>query len=164
MVTEAIDAMERALVIIKPDAVARGLIGEVISRLERKGLGLIGLKMMRVSKRVAEKLYAAHRGKEFYQPLVNFLTSAPVVALAVEGLEANATVRKLMGTTFSREAEPGSIRGDLGMSRRFNLVHGSESAEVAEKELGLFFQDDEYHGSQRAEHSWIYDWQTGEPV
>jgi len=156
--------MERALVIIKPDAVARGLIGEVISRLERKGLAVVGLKMMRVSEEMAEKLYAVHRGKEFYQPLVNFITSAPVVALAAEGLEANATIRKLMGTTFSREAEPGSIRGDLGMSRRFNLVHGSESAEVAEKELALFFQDDEYHAYQRAEHAWIYDWQTGEPV
>lgn len=156
--------MERALLVIKPDAVMRGLVGEVIARLERKGLKIVGLKMMRVSQEQAQELYALHRGKEFYEPLVNFIRSAPVVALAVEGLEANATVRKLMGKTFAREAEAGTIRGDFGMSKRFNLVHGSESAEVAKRELAIFFQEEELHPYDQGALAWIYDWQTGEPV
>jgi nucleoside-diphosphate kinase len=136
--------VERSLIIIKPDGVKRRLIGEIIGRIERKGLKLAAMKLMEVSRELAEKHYAVHEGKPFYESLVNFITSGPVVAMAVEGPNAIAVMRKMMGKTFGFEAEPGTIRGDFGVSTQFNLTHGSDAPETAEKELALWFAENEY--------------------
>lgn len=133
--------MERTLVLLKPDAVQRGLIGEILSRFEKKGLKIVGIKLRQFPRKLIEEHYAPHKERPFYPKLVQFMTSGPVLAIAIEGKEAIEVVRKLMGKTNSRQAEPGTIRGDLGMSFSNNLVHGSDSAEAAKKELGLFFSD-----------------------
>ena len=131
--------LERTLVLLKPDAVQRGLIGEIVSRFERKGLRLVGLKLRRFDLKLIEQHYAVHRERPFYGKLVKFMTSGPVVAIAIEGKDAIEVVRKLMGKTNSRQAEPGTIRGDLGMSFSNNLVHGSDGPDAARQELALFF-------------------------
>lgn len=136
--------MERSLIIIKPDGVKRRLVGEIVGRIERKGLKLAAMKLMQVTRDLAEKHYAVHKGKPFYEPLVNFITSGPVVAMAVEGPNAISVMRKLMGKTFGFEAEPGTIRGDFGVSTQYNLVHGSDGSETAVQELALWFGEDEY--------------------
>lgn len=136
--------MEKSLIIIKPDGVQRRLIGEVIGRIEKKGLKIAALKMLQVSRELAEKHYAVHKGKKFYESLVSFITSGPVVAMAVEGPNAISVMRKLMGKTFGFEAEPGTIRGDFGVSTQFNLVHGSDSPETAGFELSLWFDESDY--------------------
>ncbi|HEY8552274.1 MAG TPA: nucleoside-diphosphate kinase, partial [Thermaerobacter sp.] len=123
--------MERTFVMVKPDGVQRGLVGEIIARLERKGLKLVGLKMMRVSEELARRHYAAHEGKPFFPGLIRFITSAPVVAMVWEGREAVAVVRNLLGPTDGAKAAPGTIRGDLANDIGFNLVHGSDSVESA---------------------------------
>lgn len=134
-------ALERTLVLLKPDAVQRGLVGEILSRLEKKGLKLVGIQLRQFPRKLIEEHYSVHKERPFYPKLVQFMTSGPVLAVAVEGKEAIEVVRKLMGKTNSRQAEPGTIRGDLGMSFSNNLVHGSDSAEAAKKELALFFSD-----------------------
>lgn len=136
--------MEKSLIIIKPDGVQRRLIGEIVGRIEKKGLKIAAMKMLQVNQELAEKHYAVHRGKPFYEPLVNFITSGPVVAMAVEGPNAIAVMRKLMGKTFGFEAEPGTIRGDFGVSTQYNLVHGSDSPETAKFELSLWFDKEEH--------------------
>jgi nucleoside-diphosphate kinase len=133
--------LERTLVLLKPDCIQRGLAGEVIRRIEQKGLKLIGLKMRQFSKAHLEKHYEVHKERPFFPNLVKFMGSGPVVAIAIEGKDAIEVVRKLMGKTNSRQAEPGTIRGDLGMSFSNNLVHGSDSPEAAKKELAHFFPD-----------------------
>jgi len=156
--------LERTLVIIKPDALQRALVGRILSRFEAKGLKLVGLKLARPDPEVLERLYAPHRGKYFYEPLLRYMSSGPVVLVALEGKNAISTVRALMGPTFGPEAPAGTIRGDWASSNRFNLVHGSDSPEAAERELGLFFRPEElleyaYHALE-----WIYDTSTGEMV
>ena len=131
--------MERTLILLKPDAVQRRLVGPIIERFERKGLKVIGMKLMQISDELAATHYEAHQGKPFYDGLVQFMTSGPVVALALEGNKAIAVCRKLMGATFGCDAEAGTIRGDFGISNGFNLVHGSDSPEAAQRELELFF-------------------------
>ena len=155
---------ERTLVIIKPDAVERGLIGEVISRLERKGLKVVALKMLQVSDAQARALYRVHQGKPFHAPLLRFIRLAPVVVAALEGKAACAVVRRVVGATNSAEAEPGSIRGDLGVSHRFNLIHASDAPETAREELAIFFQPEEFLTYDRALEGWFYDYSTGEIV
>src|SRR6476620_1365584 len=135
--------MERTLIILKPDAVQRGLCGEIITRFERKGLQIVGMKLMRIPQQLAETHYEPHRGKPFYAGLVKFMTSSPVVVLALAGKDAIAISRKMMGATFGSKDEPGTIRGDLGVSNSFNLIHGSDSPESAARELGLFFKGGE---------------------
>jgi len=139
-------SMERTLVLLKPDALQRGLVGEIISRFEKKGLKLVGLKMRNWEKSQLEKHYAVHKDRPFYPNLVGFMTSGPVVAIALEGKDAIEVVRKLMGKTNSRQAEPGTIRGDLGMSFSNNLVHGSDSPENAAIEIAYFFAGSEIVG------------------
>ncbi len=134
---------ERTLILFKPDAVARRLCGRILQRFEDKGLKVIGMKLMKISKELAETHYAPHKGKGFYNGLVQFMTSSPVVALALEGPYAIDVARKLMGATFGFKAEPGTIRGDFGVSNQYNLVHGSDSPEAAARELGLFFKKEE---------------------
>ncbi|WP_273887095.1 nucleoside-diphosphate kinase [Rubrobacter naiadicus] len=131
--------MEQTLFLIKGDGVERRLVGEIISRLERKGLVIREMKMMRVSRELAEKHYAEHREKPFFEELVEFITSLPVVAMRVEGEGAIGVVRNLMGATDPAKAAPGTIRGDLALSMPDNLVHGSDSPESARRELELFF-------------------------
>ncbi|HIA28501.1 MAG TPA: nucleoside-diphosphate kinase [Planctomycetes bacterium] len=135
--------MERTLILLKPDAVQRRLIGSITSRFERKGLKVLAMKMMQISPELAAQHYDAHHGKPFYDGLVQFMTSGPVVALALEGNKAISVCRKLMGATFGCDAEAGTIRGDFGISDGFNLVHGSDSAETASRELELFFSPEE---------------------
>lgn len=132
--------MERTLVLVKPDGVQRGLIGEIIARFERKGLKVVGLRMLDVSRPLAERHYAVHAGKHFYAGLVDFITSGPVVAVALEGPDAIATVRRMIGRTMPNEAEPGTIRGDLGISGLRNLVHASDAPDTAASELALWFE------------------------
>lgn len=133
--------METTLLIVKPDGVQRGLVGQIIGRFERKGLQIVGMKMMTISQELAATHYQDHQGKPFYDGLVRFMTSSAVVAFAVRGVGAIAICRKMMGATFGPDAEPGTIRGDFGCSRSFNLIHGSDSPEAAERELGLFFPE-----------------------
>lgn len=131
--------MEQTLILIKGDGVRRRLIGEIIRRIEAKNLDIGAMKLMDVSRELAEEHYAEHRDKPFFEELVEFITTTPVVAMRVEGEGAIKVMRKLMGTTNPAEAEPGTIRGDLALSMPDNLVHGSDSSESAERELGLFF-------------------------
>jgi nucleoside-diphosphate kinase len=133
---------ERTLVLIKPDAVERGLVGEVISRIERKGLRLVALELRRTEVEVAEVHYAEHEGKPFYESLVEFITGGALVAAVVEGPRAIAAFRQVAGATDPVEkATPGSIRGDFGLETQYNLVHGSDSPESAEREIGIWFPD-----------------------
>lgn len=136
-------AVERSLVLIKPDAVRRSIVGEIISRIERRGLTLRGGKLLVVDRKLAETHYAEHSQKPFFDELVGFITSGPTLALAVEGEGAIATLRKTIGATNPADAEPGSIRGDLSLAMPDNLVHGSDSRESAVRELALWFADDE---------------------
>lgn len=155
--------METTLIIFKPDAVQRGLTGKILTRFEEKGLQIVGMKLMQISPELAAKHYEAHLGKPFYNGLVGFMTSSPVVVLAVRGMGAIGVARKMMGATFGSKAEPGTIRGDFGVSNSFNLIHGSDSPEAAERELGLFFKDGEVLNFNRAGDAWIYDMASGSP-
>lgn len=155
--------METTLIILKPDAVQRGLVGSIISRFESKGLQIVGAKLMRISPELAATHYKDHKGKPFYDGLVRFMTSSPVVVIALRGLGAIAVCRKMMGATFGSKAEPGSIRGDFGVSNSFNLIHGSDSPEAAARELSLFFGPSEVLEWQRAIDSWVYDASSGRP-
>lgn len=148
--------MEQTLVIIKPDALQRGLAGRVLTRLEEKGLQLAALRLLWVDEPTARKLYAEHEGKEFYEGLVTFITSGPVVAVVVRGVGAIGVVRRLLGETFGREARPGTIRGDFGNSQRYNLVHGSDGEQAARREIALFFDDEDILENPRALDPWIY--------
>jgi nucleoside-diphosphate kinase len=147
--------MERTLVLAKPDAVQRGLIGEILARFERKGLKVVGLRLLRVPRAMAEEHYAVHAGKHFYAGLVEFITSGPVAAIALEGPDAIATVRRMVGRTMPNEADPGTIRGDLGISGLRNLIHASDATETATAELKLWFGDDALVDYERAVDAWI---------
>lgn len=150
--------MQRTLVLLKPDAVQRGLIGTILARFEAKGLKLVGLKMRRFPVELVREHYAVHRERKFYAGLVGFMTSGPVVAIAVEGKDAIAVTRRLIGKTNSAEAEPGTIRGDLGMSFSNNLVHGSDGPESAQRELALFFPDaSEICAWTPVQEPWVYN-------
>lgn len=139
--------MERTLILVKPDGVKRGLIGEIVGRFERKGLRIAALKMMRFTGEQAESHYAEHVGKPFFPDLKAFIISGPVAAMVVEGDEVIGVARAMMGKTKFTDAAPGTIRGDLAFSTTENLVHGSDSAESAAREIPIFFSDDEIHGS-----------------
>jgi len=149
--------MERTLVIIKPDGVQRGLIGKVITRLERRGLKIVALKMMQISKELAAKLYAVHVGKPFYKGLIDYITSSPVVVMAIEAPRAVEVVRRTMGATNPAEAAPGTIRADLALETGRNLIHGSDSPETAAFEVGLFFNDEEILSWNRAVDGWLLE-------
>jgi nucleoside-diphosphate kinase len=148
--------MERTLVIIKPDGIKRGLVGEVISRFEKRGLKIAALKMTWLSEDRAQQLYAPHAGKEFDRGLVDFMTSGPVVAAAVEGESAIQIVRNMIGELRPEEAMPGSIRGDYSMDIRHNVIHGSDSRESAVRELAVFFDDSEFLEYRRCDEEILY--------
>ena len=147
--------MQRTLVLVKPDAVQRGLIGEVLSRLERRGLRFAAIKLMLVSEALAGRHYAEHRGKPFYEGLVRFITSSPIVAAVVEGEDAVQIVRTTMGATDPARADAGTVRGDLALSIGQNIVHGSDSPESAAREIELFFSPDEIVDYARDVDRWI---------
>ena len=133
--------MDRTLILVKPDAFARNLTGEIIARFERKGLGIVALKHMQMGRDLATRHYAEHEGKPFFDELVSFITSGPLVAMVLEGHEAVPAARQVIGATNPVEAAPGSIRGDLGLEAQTNLVHGSDSPESAARETGIFFPE-----------------------
>jgi nucleoside-diphosphate kinase len=160
---ESQTTMETTLIILKPDAVQRGLMGRVISRFEEKGLQIVGAKLMRISQQLAATHYESHKGKKFYDGLVRFMTSSPVLVMAVRGVGAIEISRKMMGATFGSKAEPGTIRGDFGVSNSFNLIHGSDSPEAAQRELGLFFRPDEVMDYPRPIDAWVYDMTGAKP-
>lgn len=155
--------METTLIILKPDAVQRGLMGRIVSRFEDKGLQIVGCKLMQISQDLAAKHYEAHSSKPFYPGLVKFMTSSPVLVLAIRGKGAIAVSRKMMGATFGSNAEAGTIRGDFGVSNSFNLIHGSDSSEAAARELELFFGKGEVLSYTRPNDAWVYDMAGGKP-
>ena len=149
--------MQKTLVIIKPDAVQRRLIGKIISRFEEKGLEIIGLKTTVISEELARNNYSVHEGKEFFEKLIKYITAGPVVIMVLRGKNAIGVTRMLMGSTFGHEAAPGTIRGDYAISKRFNLLHGSDSVESAEKEIAIFFKDNDIMEYGQTNLKWIYD-------
>lgn len=153
--------MEKTLIILKPDAIQRRLLGKIISRFEEKGFQIVGLKMLQISETRARKHYAAHEGKDFFEPLVKYTISSPVIVLVLKGKNAIEIVRKMMGATFGSKAEPGTIRGDYAISNRFNLIHGSDSTISAEKEITTFFQKEELFEYTPTDIQWIYDMSAG---
>ncbi len=149
--------MEKSLVIVKPDGVERGLIGEIISRLERRGLRLIAMKFMGVSPELAARHYAVHQGKPFYEPLIRYITSAPVVVMAWQGSKAIEAVRQTVGATNPTNAAPGTIRADLAVDIGRNLIHASDGPETAAFELGLWFRPDEMVEWARDGERWVFE-------
>jgi nucleoside-diphosphate kinase len=141
--------LERTLMLVKPDGVKRGIVGEILTRLERKGLKIVAAKMLRVTPEHAQRHYAEHQGKPFYPSLIQHITSGPVLAVALEGRSAIAVVRLLTGATNPQTADPGTVRGDYALGITANLVHASDSAESAARELALYFASDEYLGYAR---------------
>lgn len=151
--------MERTLIIIKPDAVQRGLVGEIITRFERRGLRIAGMKFMQIDRALAEKHYAEHEGKPFYESLLAYITSAPVVVMVLEGPNAVQIARNTIGATKPVEATPGSIRGDFGLETGRNLVHGSDGLESSKREIELFFRAEELISWSRDADRWILEGQ-----
>lgn len=149
--------MERTLIIVKPDGVQRGLIGAVISRFESRGLRLIAMKFMRISRELASKHYAVHQGKPFYEPLLEYITSGPVVVMVWESPDAIAVARNTMGSTRPAEAGPGTIRGDFAVEVGRNIVHGSDGPETAAFEIDLFFDADELIAWERCVDRWVFE-------
>jgi nucleoside-diphosphate kinase len=150
---------ERTFVMAKPDAVQRGLVGEIVSRLEERGLKLVGSKFMQIDEELAHEHYAEHTDKPFFDDLVEFITSGPVLAMVWQGADAIRQVRKMMGETDGREAAPGTIRGDYGLDMQNNLVHGSDHEDPGanEREIELFFDEDELVEYTRADEAWVYE-------
>jgi len=149
--------VERTLIIIKPDAIQRGLTGEILGRFEQRGLRIVGMKFMAVSRELAEKHYAVHKERPFFGALVDYIISTPVVVIALEGTNAVAAARKTIGATNPSEADAGTIRGDLGLEIGRNLVHGSDSVENGEIEIANFFTEDELVAWERNTDAWIFE-------
>ena len=149
--------MERTLVLLKPDSVQRALAGEIISRIEKRGARIAAMKLMKVSNELANKHYGEHVGKPFFEGLVSFITSSPIVAMVIESENAVNMVRNMMGATNPQDANPGTIRGDLGISIGLNLVHGSDSLESAAREIDLFFSPEEIVSYERDVDRWIIE-------
>ncbi len=148
-------AIERTLILFKPDAVQRRLCGELLSRIERKGFKIVGLKMLQVTPELSKKHYAEHVDKPFYPQLEQFITSGPIVALCVEGQQAIEVMRGMMGKTNGCEAAPGTIRGDFSCSRQMNLIHGSDGPEAAAREIGIYFREDEIFSYDLSLAGWM---------
>lgn len=149
--------MEREFVMVKPDGVQRGLVGEVISRLESAGLKLVAMKMLTVSRIQAERHYKVHEGKPFYDGLITYITSGPVVAMIVEGVDAVAHTRRIVGATDPASATPGTIRGDLALDIGRNIVHAADSEENAEKEYSIYFNEEEIQDYKKIDEAWLYE-------
>jgi len=148
--------LERTFLMIKPDGVSRGLVGEIVQRIERKGYRIAGMKMMVIDPDMARDHYAEHRNKPFFGDLVSFITSGPVVAMVIEGEKAIEGIRTLMGRTDPKDSPPGTIRGDLAVNLSRNVVHGSDSQESAKREISIFFHEGEENDHTRADDPWLY--------
>jgi len=155
--------VEKTLIILKPDALQRGLAGRILTRFEDKGFQVLAMKAMAIPRELAERHYAVHKGKPFYDRLLAYITSSPVVVMVLQANNAIAVSRRMMGATFGSNAEPGTIRGDFSLSNSFNLIHGSDSPEAAETEIALYFKPEELLAYDRANESWIYDLSGGAP-
>lgn len=149
--------MERTLIIIKPDAVQRGLIGKIITRFERRGLRIAAMKLTHIERALAQHHYAIHEGKPFYEPLLDYITSSPVVVMVLEGKDAIEIARRTMGATNPAEATPGTIRADFGLEIGRNLVHGSDGPDTADYEVSLFFSNEEILTYDRDSDPWIFE-------
>jgi len=149
--------METSFLMVKPDGVQRGLVGEVISRIEERGLRIVALKMMLIDRSKAEEHYAEHEGKDFYGPLLDYICSGPVVVMAVKGDSAISVIRDMVGATDPQDSNPGTIRGDYGLDVARNIVHAADSKESAKRELDIFFEKREYQEYSRVEETWIYE-------
>lgn len=149
--------MQTTFIFLKPDAVQRGLMGKILQRFEDKGLSFVGMKLVQVSEDLAKQHYAEHAAKPFFGGLLQFITSSPVLACAVQGPNAVAVCRNLIGATNGQKADPGTIRGDFGMSGANNMIHGSDSPESAERELALWFKPEELVAMKKTANQWIYD-------
>jgi len=147
----------KTLIIIKPDAVQRGLVGKIIDRFEQKGIKITALKMMRIHRGLAEEHYGEHKGKHFYEPLVNYITSSTVVVGVLEGENVIPVVRKICGATNPHDAHTGTIRGDFGMQAGRNIIHASDSESSAQREIELFFTEKELHEYKRIDENWVYE-------
>jgi len=147
---------ELEFVMIKPDGVSRGLIGEIINRFERRGLKIVGLKMLKMDRKMAEKLYEVHKGKHFFNDLIDYVTSGPVVVMVLKGRRAIKIVRDMVGATKPWEAQPGTIRGDFAIDIDRNIIHASDSPENSEKEMSIFFAKDELLEYPTASEAWLY--------
>jgi nucleoside-diphosphate kinase len=148
--------MEQTLIIIKPDAVQRHLIGLILARFEQKGLQLVAAKLMQIPLSLAQQHYAVHKGKPFFEGVTRYLSSSPSMVMVFQGHGVIGMARKLMGKTFGNEAEPGTIRGDFGCSRGYNLIHGSDSTESAAYEIGLYFKPEEITSYNLSDENWLY--------
>lgn len=149
--------MEKTFVMVKPDGVQRGIVGQVMERFESKGLKLVAAKFMRIDEKLASKHYGEHLGKPFYEPLVKFITSGPVLAMVWEGEDSISIVRTVVGKTNPADAGPGTIRGDYGMHTGRNIIHASDSPASAEREINLFFKPEEIQAYERIDEVWIYE-------
>lgn len=155
--TDGAARRSRTLVIVKPDGVQRGLVGEVVRRFERRGLKIAGMKMLWIPRDLAELHYAEHKGKKFYEPLLSYITAGPVVALVLEGENAVQLVRGMIGSTNPQEAAVGTVRGDLALQTGRNILHGSDSDESAKREISMFFRAEELHAYERIDEGWLYE-------
>lgn len=149
-------SMEKTFIMVKPDGVQRNIIGEIVTRFERKGFQLVGAKLMQVSRELAEKHYAEHKDKPFFEELVDFITSGPVFAMVWQGENVIATARQMMGKTNPQEALPGTIRGDFGLTVGKNVIHGSDSPDSAKREIALFFKEEELLNYDKTSNKWLY--------
>jgi nucleoside-diphosphate kinase len=147
--------MEQTFIMLKPSTITRGLIGNILTRFENKGLKITAMKLTKMTQQQADKIYAVHREKPFFKELVQYVKSAPIVVLVVEGEEAVKVIRNMVGSTNAKEAEPGTIRGDLANSNQKNAVHASDSIENAQREMNIFFTAEEIFSYQRADENWI---------
>lgn len=148
--------MERTFLMVKPDGVQRNVVGEIVSRFERKGFQLVGAKLMQITPELAEQHYGEHKEKPFFGDLVSFITSGPVFAMVWQGENVIATARQMMGKTHPKEALPGTIRGDYGLTLDKNIIHGSDAPESAAREIGLFFKEEELVSYEKLINNWIY--------
>jgi len=149
--------IEKTFVMVKPDGVQRGLVGKIVERFEERGLKICAMKMMRIQRELAERHYGEHKGKGFYEPLLSYITSGPVVCMVLEGENAVAAVRTMMGKTNPQDAAPGTIRADYSQVTGRNIVHGSDSAESAKREINLFFNDYEIQKYDKIDEAWLFE-------
>jgi nucleoside-diphosphate kinase len=149
--------IEKTFVMVKPDGVQRGLVGKIIQRFEERGLKISAMKMMKIQKELAERHYEEHKGKGFYEPLLSYITSGPVVCMVLEGENAIAAVRAMMGKTNPQDASPGTIRGDFAQETGRNIVHGSDSSESAKREIKLFFNEYEIQKYEKMDETWLFE-------
>ena len=150
--------MERSLIILKPDAIHRGLVGQIIARFENKGLKIVAARMITISRELAQEHYSEHAEKPFFEDVVSYITSGPVILMILEGPSAITVIRQIVGATDGRKALPGTIRGDFGISTRYNLVHASDSPDAAEREINIFFKEDQMENYDRVSQQW--SWQV----